>query len=636
MSNIVLRAKLARLAADLGVLAMILGAVSLFGRLLGMGQINVILPSYMAALTIVLCGGALTLTARGSSPRYIRPGRALAMAAIALSLATFAIFVFLPIDWLHSLMMAPVTAMLVLFLAAAILFVQRPGAATQGQILALVGLTISVVALIGYLEGLAVLASSFPIRLLTALSLVIIAVGVLCARPDRGLMKIVTSATSAGRVARRLMLPLVLLPLLLNFLFHRMPEWAWQVTPEMNNVLFTFSSMVVIALLAWWQILTLYRSERRQRQFEERARQARGQYELVVQAVSDYAIFTIDPEGAIGSWNTGAERIMQYEPLEVIGQPFSLLFSPSDQATGLCQRLLEQARREGRVVYEGWELRRDGSSFFAHSILTRMNDLSGRLLGYTKVTRDITSQKQAEQEQTKLQSILNTVVDPLLVIDSDGLIETFNPAAERVFGYQASEVMNRNVSLLMPSPVREEHDGYLSRYRETREARVIGIGRDIHAQRKNGAVFPAELSVSEMWVQGRQKFTGIVRDISARKAAEEALQRSERRLNLALEAGNIGVWDMDVESEVVIATGPLFEPLMVPEDNTDDLTGWISQNHPDDRLAMREQFDQIVRGDGEVMEFEHRLRTRAGGWYWLFTRASVSRVDANGKALSMH
>ncbi|MFU8833281.1 MAG: PAS domain S-box protein, partial [Wenzhouxiangella sp.] len=297
---------------------------------------------------------------------------------------------------------------------------------------------------------------------------------------------------------------------------------------------------------------------------------------------------------------------------------------------------LEQARREGRVVYEGWELRRDGSSFFAHSILTRMNDTGGRLLGYTKVTRDITSQKQAEHEQTKLQSILNTVVDPLLVIDGDGLIETFNPAAERVFGYEASEVMHRNVSLLMPSPVREEHDGYLSRYRETREARVIGIGRDIHAQRKDGEVFPAELSVSEMWVQGRQKFTGIVRDISARKAAEEALQRSERRLYLALEAGNIGVWDMDVETEVVIATGPLFEPLIVPEDNAADLTGWISLNHPDDQAVMREQFDQIVRGDRELMELEHRLQTRTGGWYWLFTRASVSRVDENGKALSMH
>jgi len=287
------------------------------------------------------------------------------------------------------------------------------------------------------------------------------------------------------------------------------------------------------------------------------------------------------------------------------------------------------------MVYEDWALRKDGSRFFAHNILTRMTDARGGLLGFTKITRDITAQKEARDEQTKLQSILNTVVDPLLVIDSEGFIETFNPAAERVFGYKASEVMHRNVRLLMPSPVREEHDGYLNRYLETREAGVIGIGREIEAQRKDGSIFPAELSVSEMQVEGRQMFTGIVRDISGRRAAEEAFQRSEKRLQLALDAGNIGVWDMDIESRMAIATGPLFDALIVPEEDA-ELPDWVALNHPDDRALMWQQFEQIASGARDLMELEHRLRTREGNWYWLFTRASASRHDEQGKALSMH
>ncbi len=631
-----MRATLARMSGFLGILAATMGLTSVLGRLLTSAESLQHLPSLFAAVAICLCGSALAFVARGSGSRNTRMAGSLALTAMMLALVNLGVNAVTALDQLHPVMMASVSALLVLIVASAVIFVQRPDKVTLGQGLALAGLTMAGLALIGYVEGLEILASPFPIRLFTALLLGVIAIGILCARPDHGPMKVVTSATSAGRVARRLMLPLVLLPVLLNILFHRMPEWAWRITPEMNNAMFIFSSMLIIAALAWWQVLTLHRFEQGRRRFEERELQAQGQYELVVQNATDYAIYTLDPGGYINSWNAGAEQLRGYRVEKIVGQPYSKLISNQNGNGGKARRLLDQARRDGRVVTEGWEARKDGSQFYAHSVLTRMSDPRGRLLGFTKISRDITIQKEVEDEQTKLQSILNTVVDPLIVIDSEGVIETFNPAAERVFGYQASEVMHRNVSLLMPLPTRKEHDGYLHRYGKTREPRVIGNGRDIEAQRKDGSVFPAELSVSEMWVQGRQKFTGIVRDISARKAAEEALQRSERRLNLALEAGNIGVWDMDIESELVIATGPLFDSLIVPGDNSAKLSTWIALNHPDDRIAMQEQFDQIVRGDREVMELEHRLQNREGDWYWLFTRSSVSRVGQNGKALSMH
>jgi len=287
MSNIIMRARLAWLSGILGLVAAGTGGISLLVRLLGPAGLDAFVPSYLAAVAVILCGCALVFTARGSGSSNIRLARTLAWATIVLCLATFLAFILLEIPLLHDVVMAPISAMMVLILAFAILLVQRHWTVNFGQVLALIGLTFAIVAIVGYFEGLEILGSPFPIRLPVALALAAIAAGVLFARPDQGPMKIVTSATSAGRVARRLMLPLILLPSVLNVLFHHMPESAWRIAPEVNNVLFTLSSMLIIAGLAWWQVLTLYRSEQRDRQFQERARQAQGQYELVVQAITD-------------------------------------------------------------------------------------------------------------------------------------------------------------------------------------------------------------------------------------------------------------------------------------------------------------------------------------------------------------
>jgi two-component system sensor kinase FixL len=133
-------------------------------------------------------------------------------------------------------------------------------------------------------------------------------------------------------------------------------------------------------------------------------------------------------------------------------------------------------------------------------------------------------EEQLRASEARWRSIVDSAVDGIVVIDARGAIEAFNSAAERLFGYTEQEVLGRNVSLLMPSPHHEEHDGYLARYLATGERKIIGIGREVVALRRDGRRFPVHLSVGEMSVNGERKFTGILHDLSARIQMEERLR----------------------------------------------------------------------------------------------------------------
>lgn len=134
------------------------------------------------------------------------------------------------------------------------------------------------------------------------------------------------------------------------------------------------------------------------------------------------------------------------------------------------------------------------------------------------------------EREALLQAILGTSPDGLITINATGTIRSFNPAAERMFGYDAAEVIGRNVSCLMPSPYREEHDGYLERFRRTGEKRIIGIGREVLGQRKDGTIFPLELAVGEVRAAGQLYFAGFVKDVSARQRADQRLQELQSEL----------------------------------------------------------------------------------------------------------
>jgi two-component system, LuxR family, sensor kinase FixL len=248
---------------------------------------------------------------------------------------------------------------------------------------------------------------------------------------------------------------------------------------------------------------------------------------------SDAAIIGKTLDGVITSWNRGAEEIFGYAAVEVLGKPVSILAPPARQNE--MPEILARIRRGERIEhFETERIAKGGALRHVTLSVSPILDDTGKIVGASKVIHDITPLKQAEASlqarEAQLSSILATVPDAMVVIDEHGLIDSFSATAERLFGWKAEEVRGRNVSMLMPSPYREEHDSYLARYLATGERRIIGIGRVVTGQRKDGSTFPMELAVGEILVDGKRLFTGFVRDITERQDAEARLQELQSEL----------------------------------------------------------------------------------------------------------
>ena len=252
----------------------------------------------------------------------------------------------------------------------------------------------------------------------------------------------------------------------------------------------------------------------------------------IVQSSED-AIISKTLEGRVTSWNKAAERIFGYTAEEMIGRPISLL-APPGRADEM-RHILERIRDGERVDHDETERRRkDGKIIQIALTVSPIHDEAGRVVGASKIARDRTEAKLAasalSEREAHLRSILDTVPDGMVVIDERGIIQSFSVTAERMFGYTAEEVRGHNVSVLMPSPHREKHDDYIARYLATGERRIIGLGRVVAGQRKDGSTFPMELSVGEVKAERHRLFTGFVRDLTERQRARQRVQELQSEL----------------------------------------------------------------------------------------------------------
>lgn len=248
---------------------------------------------------------------------------------------------------------------------------------------------------------------------------------------------------------------------------------------------------------------------------------------------SNDAIVGKDLNGIVTAWNRAAEALFGYTAEQIIGRPITIIVPPDRIEEE--SSILERVRRGERMVhFETLRQRKDGRPVPVSLTISPVCDADGTVIGVSKIARDLSEIERVNQQlrrrEALLRSILDTVPDALVVIDEYGLIQSFSAAAERLFGFLPGEVVGRNVSILMPSPYREQHDGYLARYLSTGERHIIGIGRIVVGQRKDGSTFPMELAVGEVNLTGDRLFTGFIRDLTEHQDRERHLSELQSEL----------------------------------------------------------------------------------------------------------
>jgi PAS domain S-box-containing protein len=266
--------------------------------------------------------------------------------------------------------------------------------------------------------------------------------------------------------------------------------------------------------------------------------------QLLIDGVTDYAIFTVSLDGAVVSWNSGARRLKGYEAADIIGRPFATFFTPEDQADGLPQRVLETAAREGRSESEGWRVRKDGSRFWALAVLDAVRDEHGDVIGFAKITRDITQREEAQRRlldsEARYRRLVDAVIDyAIFQLDPQGHVLTWNRGARRIKGYKAEEIIGLHFSRFYTDEDRAS--GVPDRALATagREGRYEAEGWRV---RKDGTRFWA-LVVIDRIANDRGETVGfakITRDITERMMAQEALQRSQEQLAAAQKMEAVG------------------------------------------------------------------------------------------------
>jgi PAS domain S-box-containing protein len=346
---------------------------------------------------------------------------------------------------------------------------------------------------------------------------------------------------------------------------------------------------------------------------DERAR-------LLIEHIKDYAIFMLDPSGHVKTWNVGAERINGYTPGEILGRHFSLFYPPADIVAGKCERELRCATAEGRFEEEGWRIRKNGEHYWASVILTSMRDATGKLLGFAKVTRDLTERRKAEeklrQSEERFRLLVSSIKDyAIFMLDPDGRVRSWNSGAHRLKGYQAEEIIGQPLSRFYTEEAVAQGKPWDLLHEAAENGRVEDEGCRV---RKDGSLFWADVIITAVHdEEGTLRgFAKITRDLTERRRTEEMIRRSEERFRLLISnVKDYAIFMLDPDGRVVTwnngaaqlkgysakeIVGEHFSRFYPPED--------LAKNKPALEL-------EIARREGRFEEEGWRLR-KDGTTFW--------------------
>ncbi len=263
----------------------------------------------------------------------------------------------------------------------------------------------------------------------------------------------------------------------------------------------------------------------------ERLRQSERRFRLLVGSVVDYAIFMLDENGYVANWNAGAERIKGYTSDEIVGQHFSIFYTPEDRAAGVPERVLKAARRDGRYEAESWRVRKGGQRFWANVVIDAVRDDHGEIVGFAKVTRDFTERRKTEQalveSERMARGIINTALDAFVQWDQAGLVREWNPRAVSIFGWSREEALGRPIAdLLIPTDGRAAFRAEFDRFIAGGETALLGHRLQMEMIRRDGVRLTVELAATTLPRGDGVAFNGFIRDLTDKLVAEAAQRQA--------------------------------------------------------------------------------------------------------------
>ncbi|MDA8363064.1 MAG: PAS domain S-box protein [Gammaproteobacteria bacterium] len=344
-----------------------------------------------------------------------------------------------------------------------------------------------------------------------------------------------------------------------------------------------------------------------------RLRESEENLSVTLNSIGD-AVIATDEEGQITRLNAVAEQLTGWANGGASGKPIGEVFKIINQKTRNPASLPVTAVLEQGIIHglanDTLLIARDGKETPIADSCAPIRDRNGRTIGTVLVFRDVSKEHAAQaalqESSMRIETILNAVVDGIININEQGVIEMMNPAAERIFGYPAGEVVGRNVSMLMPEPHCRLHDTYIDRYRATGKSRIMGAVIEVEGLRKNGGVFPLELAVNEMRLGDVLHFIGVTRDITARKEAENHFNKF---FSISLDMLCISSADGYFKR-----VNPAFTKTLGWSVEEFTSRPYLDFIHPDDHgPTLRAVAKQVDAGE-DILKFENRFRRKDGTW----------------------
>ena len=552
-----------RVSRGAGILVALIGLLVFAGWTLDVEVLKRVSPGLVAmnpvsAVFFVLCGTSLLLLVEGRALVVMRVLVTIVIVVGLLRFTELALGLEIGVDLLvfrdelltaaeaSSGRMAPNTALCFVLVGAALLImdVRLRRGPWPAQVLALAVMGASILVLVGYAFGASALqgaAFRTPMALHAAAAFVVLAVGMLCARPERGIMEVVNSGGAGGAMARLLLPAVVFIPLVLGW-FRLEGQRAGFYGTELGASLLVASSVAILVALVWWSAWLVGRLDAQRKAGERASLRLASIVEF-----SDDAIISLDLDGTVRSWNGGAEKLYGYAAGEILGRPISVTV-PADRQEEVAG-ILEGIRR-GEAVERRETVRRgkDGSPLDVSLTISPIKNASGRVVGISTIARDFSGRKEAEKKlreaEARYRSIYENAAEGIFQTTLSGRLLTANPALACMTGYGSSgEMVSTIIDLarqLYADPGERtefvrlvRRDGFVSNF----ETRFL---------RKDGGTLWISMNARALYGEDGEPsgFEGTVQDISKRKEVEEALLKSEARNRAVVDAASDGIVTM--------------------------------------------------------------------------------------------